>query len=161
MTILITGPGTFVTQGSEEPMVGTKYALEDLTEGTAAQNRLFHPLALEFWQSGLHSSRARDFAEFRDEIKRDLGAGFEKFVYAEVDDSGTVFLRQVDTYDEVPEYIRKSPRRNELVRGRLKSWADYTKKERRLTIDRLIDTMVQAGVNSKRFQEIMTTIQGG
>ena len=57
LKVLITGPGTFVTEGTEEPMVGTRYELEDITEGTSAQNRLFHPLAMEFWQSGMHSSR--------------------------------------------------------------------------------------------------------
>ena len=135
-------------------MVGIKYELEDATEGTTRQSRAFHPLALEFWASGLHSSSAKSFDEFRDEIKRDLGAGFERFVYADLV-GGEAVLMQVDSYERVPEYIRKNPRRNELVRGRLKSWADYTKKERRRTLDNLISTMHQAGVNSKRFEEIL------
>lgn len=152
--VLIVESGRFIVRQGDEPLVGVEYALEDATEGTSAQNRVFHPLAMEWWVSGCHSSRAKSFAEFRDEIKRDLGAGFEKYVYADIED-GQVVLRQVETFDEIPEYIRTSPRRGELIRGRLKSWADYTLKQRRLTIDRLISSMHQAGVQTKRFNEIL------
>jgi len=37
----------------------------------------------------------------------------------------------------------------------LKSWSDYTKKERQLTIDNIINEMFQVGVNSNRFNEIL------
>jgi len=42
-----------------------------------------------------------------------------------------------------------------MLYGLLKSWADYTKKERTETIDRLIAEMIQAGINSGKFHEIL------
>jgi hypothetical protein len=42
---------------------------------------------------------------------------------------------------------------------RLKSWADYTKKERQMTIDRLISEMHQAGVNSRHFYYILPGLE--
>ena len=51
--------------------------------------------------------------------------------------------------------VRRDPELKNLARGRLKSWADYTKKERTETIDRLISEMHQAGVNSTKFSEIL------
>jgi hypothetical protein len=38
---------------------------------------------------------------------------------------------------------------------RLKGWADYSKKERRMTIDNLISEMMQVGVNGGHFEEIL------
>jgi hypothetical protein len=37
----------------------------------------------------------------------------------------------------------------------LKSWADYSKKERQMTIDNLISEMMQVGVSNKHFDEIL------
>jgi hypothetical protein len=48
-----------------------------------------------------------------------------------------------------------------MIAGKLKSWADYTKKERRETIDRLVSAMIQSGVNSKRFDEIVAGMAAG
>jgi len=39
--------------------------------------------------------------------------------------------------------------------GEVKSWADYTKKERTETINALISEMHQAGVQTKKFYEIL------
>jgi hypothetical protein len=38
---------------------------------------------------------------------------------------------------------------------RLKIWADYSKKERQMTIDNLISEMMQAGVSNRHFEEIL------
>jgi hypothetical protein len=57
--------------------------------------------------------------------------------------------------EEIPESIRRDPDLKDLVRGRLKSWSDYTKKERKLTIDKLISEMHQTNVNTKGFQRIL------
>jgi DNA-binding transcriptional regulator YhcF (GntR family) len=46
-----------------------------------------------------------------------------------------------------------------MVYGILKSWHDYTKKERTETIDRLIAEMLQAGVNSNKFHEILRSME--
>jgi phytoene/squalene synthetase len=55
----------------------------------------------------------------------------------------------------IPKTAVRSANGSPLAAGTLKSWAKYTKKERRETIDRLINTMIQCGVNSKKFDEIL------
>ena len=57
-------------------------------------------------------------------------------------------------YMEIPEYIRKDPDMKNMIRGKLKSWADYTKKQRISCIDNLITEMDEVGVNTKKYQEI-------
>lgn len=145
MTILITADGEYITESKDVPIVGRRYALEDATTGTGAQNRAFHALMGEYFRTGLHSFPARSFAEFRDFVKRDLGAGFESFIYASPE--GVV---KVKTREEIPSEYNNA----KYAMGRLKSWADYTIKERRETIDRLIAEMDQAGVNTPKYQEI-------
>ena len=150
MTILITADGEYITESKDVPIVGQRYALEDATTGTGAQNRAFHALIAEYFRTGLHSYPARSFAEFRDYIKRDLGAGFESFVYASPE--GIV---KVKTREEIPAEYNNS----KYAMGRLKSWADYTLKERRETMDRLISEMNQAGVNTPKYQEILSGME--
>ena len=84
MKILITGPDTY-TPVAGLPEVGRYYNLEDAVNGTAAQNRAFHALCQEYWKSGCHPKYEGGFSEFRDLIKRDLGAGFSEYVYAVID----------------------------------------------------------------------------
>lgn len=146
MTITILAPGVFSPLTSDEPEVGCRYVLEPDEDGTSRQNRTFHALVQEYWRSGAHSYPAKSFAEFRDMIKRDLGAGFESFVYASPD--GVV---KVKTREEIPpEFNNKK-----FAMGRLLSWSDYTKRQRCDTIDRLIAEMMQAEVQTKKFFEIL------
>ncbi len=153
MTILITAPGSFLAD-STEPLVGRRYILEDPATGTNAQNRAFHALVSEYFTSGLHSYSATNLKDFRNQIKLRLGMGYEAFVYALLE-NGKPIIKDAKTYHEIPEEIRTDPDLLKLIRGRLKSWADYTKKERRETLDRLISEMIQAGVNTPKFEEIL------
>jgi len=65
-------------------------------------------------------------------------------------------LHKVKSLEQVPEGIPKSH-----IMGKLKSWADYTKKERRQAIDKLIAEMIQVGVNTKKFYEILDGMEKG
>jgi hypothetical protein len=153
MLIEIT-PDGYLARSEDKPIVGRVYNLEDAKHGTGAQNRAFHALIGEYWRSGQHSYTAKNFADFRNQIKRHLGAGFEAFVYATIDD-GKPVIHDAATFDEIPAAVRHDPDLKKLVRGRLKSWADYRKKERIDTLNNLISEMLQAGVNTKKFYEIM------
>lgn len=133
--------------------VGRYYEIEDIASGTGAQNRAFHSLMTEYHRSGLHSYSS-NVKIFREEIKKYLGAGFESYIYANIE-NGKPKINKVNTYEEVPEGVRHDPDLKKMVMGKLKSWGDYTKKERRETIDRLISEMRQAGVSSKKFDEII------
>lgn len=154
MKVVITGPDTFECLSIETPEPGMVYQLEDAAEGTGAQNRAFHALVQEYWRSGCHSYAVKTFKEFRNLIKRDLGAGFEAFVYATIE-AGRPVLHDAPTAADIPEAVRQDPDLRNLCRGRLKSWTDYSKKERRETIDRLIAQMDQDGVRTKKYYEIL------
>ena len=156
MKVLVEDGDRFTVVSGKAPAVGRHYVLEEAQTATSEQGRAFHALAQEFFRTGLHSYEAASFEDFRNLLKRDLGAGFESFLYAYLDDEGNVQQCKVSTYAEVPAEIRKNPRVSSMVYGKLKSWADYTKKQRTETIDSLIATMHQAGVNSPKFQEILS-----
>jgi len=157
MKVRIVDGSRFETMGSI-PLPGV-YELESIESGTNAQNRAFHALITEYWKSGAHSYDAKTFDEFRDMIKRSHGAGFESFVYAEIVD-GKPRITGAKTYQDIPESVRRNPDLKQLVRGRLKSWSDYTKKERRLTMDRLISEMHQVGVQTPAFMRILEGMEG-
>lgn len=161
MKILITGEETFLPQSTDHPQEGRYYVLEDAESGSHAQNKAFHALVQEYWKSGLHPKYGGDpFSTFRDKIKRDLGAGFEAFVYADIE-NGRPRIHQVKRLDEIPEHITSDPEMAQMVQGKLKSWGNYTKKERTRTIDNLLDDMTSAGVCSKKFDEIREGMSNG
>ena len=137
---------------------GRYYNIEDASKGTSAQNRLFHAMITEYYKSGLHDCDG-GWKDLRNLVKRDLGARFESYVYATIED-GKPRIHQCDTYEEIPESVRKDPDLKKMVRGRLKSWGDYTKKERRNTIDNLKTEMLNRGVATKKFDEIIQSIGG-
>jgi hypothetical protein len=154
MTIEILPDYRYSPLTTDLPVVGKQYILDDAADGSDRQNRAFHALVQEYWTSGMHSYTAKNFADFRDQIKRDLGAGFDKYYYVIMVD-GKPRYRIVKTRKEVPAEILADPDMREMVCGRLKSWADYTKKERGESITRLVAEMIQVGVNSKKFDEIL------
>jgi hypothetical protein len=132
MKILVTGPGQFT---GDNLKVGKYYNAEMADEGTERQNKTFHALVQCYWTSGCHSYNAKSYEHFRELMKLYLGAGTEK-CYSLVNEDGTICPSGRITY-------------------RLKSWKDYTKKERQLTIDNLISEMMQVGVDKPHFWEIL------
>lgn len=164
MTILITELGQYISTSPDEPEVGASYQLEDIAKGTLAQGRAFHALAQEYYKSGLWSyqgsgyKQCATFMEFRDLVKRKLGAGFEMYFYVDIVD-GLPVARKVKHREDIPERILTDPRAKEMIFGRLKSWTDYTKRERMAAIDAIIAEMIQVGVNSKKFHEIMDGLE--
>jgi len=135
--IYVTEPNTFV---GDDLVPGEEYEVRPADTGTERQNRAWHALLQEYWTSGCHSYDARSFPHFRELIKLYLGAGAEKY-YAVVDDYGNRLDRPA-------------------VRHRVKSWTRYTKKERKESIDRLIAEMHQAGVQTRKFYEILQGMEG-
>ena len=138
MKILITADGQFTGASLK---TGCYYNAEPVDDsGTNEQNRAFHALISEYWRSGAHSYNAKNFQHFRELIKLYLGAGAEQY-YSLVDEQG-------------------KPITEPRVSWRIKSWANYSKRERTETIDRLISEMIQVGVNTNRFNEILRGMEG-
>lgn len=149
MVILITEDG-YVAEG-EQPIIGKRYYLTDAENGTEAQNKAFHALVQEYFKSGAYSYDATDFQSLKNYIKRDLGAGFESYIYATEEG-----IKKTVNLDEIPEKYRNA----KYVIGQLKSWSKYTKKERRETMDALIAQMTLAGVQTRKFYEILKGMEG-
>ena len=144
----------------ETPEVGHKYQLESLHDGTLAQNKLFHSLVMVYYNSGQHNDDKINYTTFRDRIKKNLGAGFESFIYAEIVE-GKPKIRHARKKEEIPEEIRTDPKMQEMILGKLKPWSDYSKKQRKSTIDNLISEMLQVEIKSNKFQEILKGINYG
>ena len=153
MRILCTGPGTYTGAELEE---GRYYEAVRADTPTEQQNRAFHALLQEFYRTGLHSYDVAGFEQFRNCVKRDLGAGFCAYEYLRFDGKGWTW-EETDTVTWLAgrDDILHEPDGYPCVKPVLKSWAKYSKKERRETIDRLISAMIQAGVNSAKFDEII------
>ena len=138
MRIVVTGPNTF---SGDDLQTGCEYDCIPAEDGTDKQNRTFHALLHCYWVSGQHSYDVRNIQHFKELIKLTLGAGVERY-YSLIDDNGL-------------------PLKSPVVRWRVKSWSNYTKKERKEAIDRLIADMKMAGVNSIKFEEILRSIEDG
>ena len=157
----------------ELPEVGAYYYLESATHGTSAQNKTFHALTLEYFNSGQSSYDADNYADFKNMIKRHLGAGFEGFIFVEMEqyeypgygnkrETGErPIIKDAKKREDIPEHVLNDPAMKTMIRGKLKSWSSYTKKQRKETIDNVISEMLQAGVNTKKFEEIMKGLSDG
>lgn len=105
--------------------------------GTDAQNRAFHALLGEYWKSGLSSYESYD--DMRDTFKL-RAAGADEYIFIE---NGKV--RHVKSLDEVKGRYAEVP----------KSWADFTVEQRKDAIDEVIREATMAGINSRKWEEIL------
>ena len=105
--------------------------------GTDQQNRAFHSLLGEYWRSGLSSYESYD--DMRDSFKlRVAGAG--EYIFIE---DGKV--RHVPNFEQVRGRYAEVP----------KSWADFTVEQRKDAIDEVIREATMAGINSRKWEEIL------
>ena len=111
--------------------------------GTDQQNRAFHALLGEYWKSGLSSYESYD--DMKDTIKLRI-AGADGYIFI---DNGKV--RHVKSLDEVKGRYAEVP----------KSWADFTVEQRRDAIDEVIREATVAGINSKKWGEILQGMEDG
>ena len=123
------------------------YYLEPAENGTNEQNRLFHALLTEYFNSGMFSYQIKTLQAFKDYIKANMGAGYKKFVYVTMN-GNTPFINECRHREEIPKEAQAEY-------GILKSWAEYTKEERTKTIRALVNEMIFVGVNTPRFNEIL------
>jgi hypothetical protein len=149
--ILITAPGKFT---GAELKTGTYYNAEPAAEGTDAQNKTFHELIKIYFDSQCYSYPAKNEGELKKEIKKHLGRGYERWVFVQDTEEGLIW-GEVKRLEEVPENVAIDKYGKELLRGELYSWADYNKTQRARTITSLINEMIVAGVNSRKFEEML------
>jgi hypothetical protein len=134
------------------------YALLEDAEGSSRQNRAWHALLGVYYCSRAWSYQGSGYApglsydEFRKTIKLKLGAGYIDYDYADVIDGQVQIFRNVKRED-IPSHVWE--KRRFAVRGNLKSWTKYTKRERMDALDKLIAEMHEVGVNTPKFFEIL------
>lgn len=154
MKILILPGEKYQPCSTDKPKDGFWYNLEPAEEHTDSQHKTAEALITEYWKSGIHPKYGGDeYSTFRDKMKRDLGAGFASYIYADIVNKKPKIF-DVKSVEEIPEHIRLDPDMKSMIRGKLKSLTRYTKKELANFIDNLLNDMVAAGCNSKKFQEI-------
>jgi hypothetical protein len=110
--------------------------------GTDAQNRAFHALLGEFWSSGLSSYES--YEDLKDSIKLKV-AGPDEFIFIK---DGKV--RRSKTLEGVEGRYAEVP----------KSWADFTRDQRKAAIDWVIKEANLAGINTKKWDEIIKGMIG-
>ena len=133
----------------EYPAPGTYY-LDSAESGTNEQNRLFHALLTEYFNSAAFSYNIKTFQEFKNYVKANMGAGYKKFVYVTIEE-GKPCIHECKHREDIPAEAHAEY-------GILKSWAEYTKEERTRTIKTLINEMIFVGVNTARFNEILKEV---
>lgn len=155
MKILILEDG-YIAESHEKPIPGRRYILEDAEEHTDAQRKAAHALINEWYKSGAWDYDTTEYNVFRDYVKKDYGAGFSHYEY--VDDK--YCMHRVASVDDVPDYVLDdfNGGNRGRIKGVLKSFTRYKKKEVQGLIDKLLDVMISRGVNSAKFQDIVLSL---
>jgi hypothetical protein len=110
--------------------------------GSEEQNRAWHSLIREYWLSGCSSYQS--YEDMRDSLKLKVG-GAKEYIYL------TDRQHTVKSLSDIPK--------NAPYIEICKSWTDFTKDERAEMIDFTIKEMIEAGVNSRKFDEILSGME--
>jgi hypothetical protein len=117
------------------------------------QNNLFHSLLSCFWASGRSSFESYKNMRFH---YKDVAHLVEYVFTNDLKEETKQILWKVIKLLPIDESEKKKV--IELLRGKVlieHSWAESTKAMAKITIDQLLNDMYQAGVNSKKFEEIL------
>ena len=120
------------------------------------QNSLFHSLLDCFWDSGCSSFESPKSMRFH---YKDVAHLIEYVFESDLQENTKQMLWRAIKLLPIEESEKKKI--VELLKGRVlveHSWAESTKEMAKLAIDTLLNDMHQAGVNSKKFEEILKGI---
>lgn len=127
--------------------------LDDKQYKSKKQNNLFHSLLMCFWESKLSSFDS--YEDLRNHYKRIAHLCDVKFENNLPEQVKSILWKAIQILPIPKRYLDEIC---ELLKGRTvtwRSWADCSKEMARITLDQLISDMINAGVNSKKFNEIM------
>jgi hypothetical protein len=117
------------------------------------QNALFHSLLSCFWDSGCSSFESYKSMRFH---YKDIAHLIEYVFTNDLKESTKQILWRAVKVLPIEESERKKV--IELLKGKTlieHSWAESTKGMAKIAIDQLLNDMHEAGVNSKKFEEIL------
>ena len=120
------------------------------------QNSLFHSLLMCFWESKLSSFDS--YEDLRNHYKRIAHLCDVKWENTLPDNVKKILWKAIRLLPIPKQYLDEIC---ELLKGRVvtwRSWADCSKEMASITLEQLINDMTFAGVNSKKFQDIMRTL---
>ncbi len=123
---------------------------------TSQQNRLWHSILREFWNSG--QSSFSSYKNMRDSYKERAGLiSLEK-----MDMSNELRQAQLKLYHLLPSGSLKEEQKSLIYSGRkiIHSIADATKEEMHIIIGMTLDDIAQAGVSSKKLDDIIKELDG-
>ena len=155
MRILVTADNEFT---GDNLTIGSYYFCEQDDTGTLQQNSLFHALLGVFYKSGCYSYPVNSYIEFRNYVKEHLGAGVKRYVFIEQTKNG-MKKGQCKNKENIPANIAIDETGEKMLWKELLSWSDYSRKQRKETIDRLISEMLQVGINTPKFNEILQGLE--
>lgn len=127
--------------------------LEEKQYKSRRQNALFHSLLMCFWESKLSSFDS--YEELRNHYKRIAHLCEVQWENTLPDQIKQILWRAIKLLPIPKRYLDEIC---ELLRGRVvtwHSWSECSKEMARLTLDQLLNDMHEAGVNSKKFEEIL------
>ena len=143
-----------------KPKLAAVYELVEYNSQTDQQRKLFNPLVRLYYNSACYSYPANNWLELRDQVKKNLGAGFERYEYV----NDKFQIKRVDILKNIPKYVWKDFRsgNDQRIKGVLKSMADYSRKEMITVCDSLIREMLQQEVHhtsqAKIFNDVLNEI---
>jgi hypothetical protein len=162
------GFATLIFDGFK-PVIGGIYKLIDITKGTLSQNNTFHDLIEILYDFMLKTDcfiiedngiiydlSCSDPKELKNIVKAKYGKSFEKIFYADLNDNGKPILLECDCYELLPEHVKKDFKEGnkQRLKGKLFSWSDYTKANRKTVISRLLFIMDRYGVDDNKYLEL-------
>ncbi len=162
---------------SNKPKVGSEYILEDLSEGTNAQNKLFHEILQQFYKWMLKTDtfivndngidydlRCGEWEELKDLLKARYGRKWSHINYVNNDMEMISITKKkpkgwegkYDPISLIPDYVWNdfNNGNKKRIKQVLYSWGDYNKDQRRQLLDITLLIMDKFGVDSKDYLEL-------
>lgn len=143
------------------PIVGHDYDLEEATEGTEKQRNTREALIMAYWKAGVHPKYGGEgYTTFRDKLKRDIGAGFDKYIYAVIVDNKPK-IKTAKKKEDIPHEVLSDPDMKDMIQGKLKSCSRYGKKANASFIDNIILDGTANGCNTTEWNNIINGMNDG
>ena len=156
MKITITDNG-YISQSPQTPIPGKTYYLEDADAYTPPMRKLWESLVEIAYRSGQFSVDTIDKYRFRNWVKLTYGEGFYRLRYV----SDQKEMIEVKSADDIPDNIVLDfeAGNKKRILGVLKSTTKYSKKQFRRMIDNTISAMIDRGIDTLEFRDILTEVK--
>lgn len=156
MKIMIGAGGTWIPKSEEMPVKGETYYLENADDHTPPMRRLWESLVDIAYRSGEFSADTLDRTRFRSFMKKNYGEGFDRLRYVDSEHR----IQEAKSVDDIPDdvILDFNAGNTKRIMGVLKSTTRYTKRQFSRMIDCTINAMIERGIDTPRFRDIVEEI---